>query len=84
MNTAFSKSNVETMRIFVKKRLQELLDKAEARREFEFIEGIARPLTGSVIMSLMGVPEVHLNNLRDWANSIVIGARDGAAECRSA
>ncbi len=72
MNMAFSKSNVETMRIFVKKRLQELLDKAEARREFEFIEGIARPLTGSVIMSLMGVPEVHLNNLRDWANSIVM------------
>jgi hypothetical protein len=48
MNMAFSKSNVETMRAFVKKRLQELLDKAEARREFEFIEGIARPLTGSV------------------------------------
>jgi cytochrome P450 len=23
-------------------------------------------------MSLMGVPEVHLNNLRDWANSIVM------------
>ena len=72
MNNAFSKSNVETMRTFVKKRLQELLDDAEARREFEFIEGIARPLTGSVIMSLMGVPEVHLKNLRDWANSIVM------------
>ncbi len=72
MNTAFSKSNVETMRAFVKERLRELLDNAEAHGEFEFIEGIARPLTGSVIMSLMGVPEVHLKNLRDWANSIVM------------
>jgi len=72
MTNAFSKSNVETMRAFVLARLQQLFETAERRREIEFIEEIARPLTGSVIMKLMGVPEEHLANLRDWANSIVM------------
>ncbi len=72
MNNAFSKSNVETMRAFVLARLQQLFEVAERRGEIEFIEEIARPLTGSVIMKLMGVPEEHLANLRDWANSIVM------------
>ena len=72
MNNAFSKSNVETMRAFVLARLQQLFEAAERRLEIEFIEEIARPLTGSVIMKLMGVPEEHLANLRDWANSIVM------------
>ena len=71
MNRAFSKPNVEIMRSFVQKRLQELLDRAESLGEFELIETIARPLTGSVIMHLMGMPERHLKNLGDWANSII-------------
>jgi pimeloyl-[acyl-carrier protein] synthase len=72
MNAAFSKSGVETMRQFVRQRLQALLDAAEQPDELEFIESIARPLTGSVIMQLMGVPEENLGNLRDWANAIVM------------
>jgi pimeloyl-[acyl-carrier protein] synthase len=72
MNNAFSKSNVETMRLFVLRRIQQLLDDAQAAGEVEFIAAIARPLTGSVIMQLMGVPETHLDNLRDWANAIVM------------
>ena len=71
MNAAFTRSNVEVMRAFVRERLAGLLDDAEKRGEFELIETIARPLTGSVIMHLMGVPDKHLPNLRDWANSIV-------------
>lgn len=71
MNAAFSKSNVETMRAFVNTRLEQLLADAGRRSEFEFIETIARPLTGSVIMNLMGVPEEHLKSLRDWAQPIV-------------
>jgi cytochrome P450 len=72
MNNAFGKSNVESMRAFVLGRLQELFDAAEKRGEIEFIEEIARPLTGGVIMKLMGVPERHIGNLREWANSIVM------------
>jgi cytochrome P450 len=72
MNNAFGKSNVETMRAFVQRRIRQLLDEAEASGEVEFIASIARPLTGSVIMQLMGVPEAHLANLRDWANAIVM------------
>jgi cytochrome P450 len=72
MNNAFGKSNVESMRAFVLARLLQLFDAAEKRGDIEFIEEIARPLTGGVIMKLMGVPEAHLGNLRDWANSIVM------------
>jgi pimeloyl-[acyl-carrier protein] synthase len=71
MNAAFSRSNVEIMRAFVRERLRGLLDQAQRLGEFELIETIARPLTGSVIMHLMGVPDKHLPNLRNWANSIV-------------
>ncbi len=72
MNHAFGKSNVETMRLFVQRRMGQLLDQAQAAGELEFIAAVARPLTGSVIMQLMGVPEQHLDNLRDWANAIVM------------
>jgi pimeloyl-[acyl-carrier protein] synthase len=72
MNNAFGKSNVETMRLFVQRRISQLLNEAESAGDVEFISAIARPLTGSTIMQLMGVPEVHLGNLRDWANAIVM------------
>jgi cytochrome P450 len=72
MNNAFGKSNVETMRFLVQRRISQLLNEAEAAGDVEFIGAIARPLTGSTIMQLMGVPEAHLGNLRDWANAIVM------------
>jgi pimeloyl-[acyl-carrier protein] synthase len=82
MNNAFGKANVETMRLHVQSRISQLLNDAQAAGEVEFIGAIARPLTGSTIMHLMGVPEVHLGNLRDWANAIVMAlgtARPSAA-----
>jgi hypothetical protein len=69
MMNAFSKSNVETMRAFVLARLQQLFKRRTAP-EIEFIRRSPGRLTGSVIMKLMGVPEEHLANLRDWANSL--------------
>lgn len=71
MNVAFGQRNIERIRPFVKQRIEALLDGAEDLGAFEFIEKMARPLTGSVIMALMGMPEEHLVNLRDWANAIV-------------
>lgn len=71
MNLAFGAKNIERIRPFVKRRIVELLDAAEEMAEFEFIEHMARPLTGSVIMALMGMPEEVLGNLREWANGIV-------------
>ncbi|MET0659449.1 MAG: cytochrome P450 [Steroidobacteraceae bacterium] len=71
MNAAFGAANIQKLQTFVKSRLQLLLDEAEARGRFEFIEAIARPLTGSVIMKLMGMPDHVLDKLGDWANTIV-------------
>ncbi|MET0985403.1 MAG: cytochrome P450 [Steroidobacteraceae bacterium] len=71
MNAAFGAASIQKLQTFVKSRLQQLLDDAQSRGRFEFIEAIARPLTGSVIMKLMGMPDNVLDNLGDWANSIV-------------
>lgn len=71
VNAAFLKPKIEKMFDFVHSRLDVLLDEAESIGEFDFIDAIARPLTGSVIMRLMGVPQTQMVNLRDWSNSIV-------------
>jgi cytochrome P450 len=71
MNAAFGSASIQKLQGFVKSRLQQLLDEAAARESFEFIETIARPLTGSVIMKLMGMPDPVLGKLGDWANTIV-------------
>lgn len=82
MAPAFTPKTIQAMRPFVQRRVKELLDWAEEEREFEFIEGIARPLTGSVIMEMMGVPEEYLGQLREWAFGVVnaIGTPRPSAE----
>ena len=71
---ALTSTNVEKIRGFVEQRVTELLDQVQDGRDFEFIDEFARPLTGSVIMRIMGMPEIYLGNLKDWAQSIVNAA----------
>jgi cytochrome P450 len=65
---AFSRKVVEAVRPFVKERVALLMDKLERQPEIEFNEGITRQLPGSVILKLFGLPQQHLERLKDWAN----------------
>jgi cytochrome P450 len=71
LNLVFSKAKVEVLRDYVRTCIAELLDRADKMGRLEFIETISRPLTGNVIMRLMGMPDEYAAKLGGWANAIV-------------
>jgi cytochrome P450 len=71
MNLAFSPKNIEKLRPRVQARIAEIFAGIADGESFEFIARLARPLTGSVIMGLMGVPDSAAAQLGPWTNAIV-------------
>ena len=69
---AFSRKVVEAMRPAVDRACDELIAKAIAKGECDFIEEIAFPLPASVICNLLGVPEQYMDPLRIWARDMTI------------
>ena len=59
------------MRSYVRERISVLLDKASEQTEIEFHEEISRPLPGSVIFKMLGIPEDQFDNMRDWSNTLM-------------
>jgi len=70
---AFSKKVVENLRPYARERIHFLLDRAVAEPNIEFNERIARPLPGYVLFRLLGIPEEHFDDLREWSNAMVEG-----------
>jgi pimeloyl-[acyl-carrier protein] synthase len=68
---AFSTPNMARLRPMVRNRVEAMLNRPQLIGEFEFFNAIARPLTGGVIMSIMGMPDETLDVLEQWANSVV-------------
>ena len=73
MMQAFTKKMVEKLKPYVRERVNQLLDQAVATPEIEFNEEIARPLPGSVIFKLAGIPEEYFPSLKEWSIAIVEG-----------
>ncbi len=67
---AVSRKIVEDVRPYVRDRVKQLLDNAEAQRDIEFNEGIARQQTGAVILKLLGLSESYLPQLKRWTDSV--------------
>ena len=70
---AFSKKVVDAQRPFVQARVEMLMRKLEQQPQLEFNEQIARQLPGSVILKLFGLPQEHLERLKEWANAFQEG-----------
>lgn len=71
---AFNRKVVEGLRPYVQERVATLMHKLETEgveRSIEFNEEIGRPLPGSVILKLLGLPPENLPRLRDWATAFV-------------
>lgn len=64
---------------FITERIEFVLDKIEKNPEIEFNEEVARELTGSVILRLIGLPQENLKRLRTWANALLEAAGNPAA-----
>jgi cytochrome P450 len=67
---AFSRKVVEQLRPSVDRICDQLIDKALAKGECDFVEEIAFPLPAAVICSLLGVPEHFMVPLRGWARDM--------------
>jgi len=67
---AFSRKMVEDLRPYVRERVATVLDRAEAARELEFNEGVARQLPGAVILRLLGMSESYLDRLKTWTDGV--------------
>jgi cytochrome P450 len=67
---AFSRKIVEDLRPYVRERVATVLDRAEAQRELEFNEGVARQLPGAVILRLLGMSESYLDRLKAWTDGV--------------
>ncbi|GLR66017.1 cytochrome P-450 like protein [Acidocella aquatica] len=67
---ALNRKLVESLRPYVRARVSELLDKAEAFGQIEFHEGISRMLPGAVILRLLGMAPEYLSRLKGWADGV--------------
>jgi pimeloyl-[acyl-carrier protein] synthase len=72
--SAMNKRVLDALRPFVQERVRVLLDKLEQQPTIEFNEEIARELTGSVILKLIGLPPENIKRLRGWANALMEAA----------
>lgn len=70
---ALNRKIVEGLRPYARERAEFLVDKMCAEGDLEFNEGIARPMTGDVLFQLLGMPEEHIADLRDWATWLMEG-----------
>jgi cytochrome P450 len=69
---AFSRKVVEDVRPYVRDRVARLLDMAAGQPELEFNEGIARQLSGAVILRLLGMEESFLPRLQGWTAAVTL------------
>jgi pimeloyl-[acyl-carrier protein] synthase len=73
MLPAFSKRVVEGMRQYVQSVIRTVLAEAAQREEVEFVNEVARAITGRVIMKLIGIPEENLRRLAQWSWNLNVG-----------
>jgi cytochrome P450 len=82
LTKAFGRKVIEDMRPFVRETVKKVLDAAGAKREIEFVNGVARAITARVIMRLLGIAEDALPRLEAW--SLAINVALGSARSSGA
>lgn len=79
MLNAFSRKIVERVRPFAQATIADVLDDAAVRGQVEFIDQIARSITGKVIMHYLGIPEACWTDLERWSLDINYAFGSGLA-----
>lgn len=70
MLSAFSRKVVESIRPFAHATIKEALDRAAEKGRVEFIDEVARRITGHVVMHFLGIPDRYWPDLERWSYSI--------------
>jgi pimeloyl-[acyl-carrier protein] synthase len=73
MTRAFSRKIVENLRPFAKQTIANVLDSIADREEIEFMEHVARQITGRVILHKFGLSDEYLQHLKKWSVSFSSG-----------
>jgi cytochrome P450 len=71
VSRAFTPRRVETLRMNIQARADQLLDEMSPNGGADLIESYAAPLPVSVICDLLGVPVGDSADFRSWANALV-------------
>lgn len=77
MLKAFSKKIADANRPFARDVIHQTLEAAAQVRELEYVEGVARPISGNMILRLMGLPRRYLPKLQYWSNALNSGLGGG-------
>lgn len=70
VSKAFTPRTVEKLRPRIHEIVNELVNRADEHREFDFLATIAEPLPVTVIAELLGIPDNDRNHLRPWSADI--------------
>ena len=77
MLKAFSKKIADANRPFAKEIIRQTLEAAARAGELEYVEGVARRISGNMILRLMGLPQRYLPKLQYWSNALNSGLGGG-------
>ena len=67
VNLAFSPRRLEALRAMIEKMVDDLIDAMRGRDTVDLIADFAYPIGITVICTMLGVPEQHRNDFRQWA-----------------
>jgi cytochrome P450 len=70
MTRAFSRKVIEDVRPFAQATIKRVLDGLTAPCDIEFLDQVARAITGRVILHLFGLPETHLSSFQKWSYAL--------------
>ncbi|CAN5257746.1 cytochrome P450 [soil metagenome] len=62
----------ETLRVPIEEIATDLLDHLPADQTFDFYEDFALKMPGFVVMDLLGVPRDHLDEVKEWADEMML------------
>ena len=71
VSKAFTPRTIEQLRPRIQELVDEALDAAAAKGEFELIGDLAFPLPFAVISEMLGMPEADAAQLREWSGTLV-------------
>jgi cytochrome P450 len=70
VSDAFTRSKVKEYSEYTRAIVSELLDKAIAKGEFDWVTEISEPVPVNVLISILGLPEEDIPTLIDWTSEL--------------
>jgi cytochrome P450 len=70
MNAVFSRGTIDQLQPSIERAVDKLLMGIKGRKEIDFVREFAYPLPATVIMEMLGLPQVDMDSIRNWSNKL--------------